>query len=110
VHHAVTRCRPICPSCYNRARELRIGRNSKGRPPRKLRLVPARIGLVIDPGGAGERYVEVAEAAARDTIELAIAALRVVDGAVAITRPRGGEAITIAELARRHGHGRHSRR
>jgi hypothetical protein len=90
----------LCPSCWNRARELRIGRNSKGRPPRKLRLVPARLGLVIDPAGAGERYLELAEPAVRDMLELGIAALRVVDGAVAITRARGGEAITVADLAR----------
>jgi hypothetical protein len=90
----------LCPSCWNRARELRIGRNSKGRPPRKLRLVPARLGLVIDPAGAGERCSELAEPAVRDMLELGIAALRVVDGAVAITRARGGEAITVADLAR----------
>jgi hypothetical protein len=90
----------LCPSCWNRARELRIGRNSKGRPPRKLRLVPARLGLVIDPAGAGERYIELAEPAVRDAIELGIAALRVVDGAVAFCRPRGdAPAMTIAELA-----------
>jgi hypothetical protein len=89
-----------CINCYNREREFVSGRNSKGRPPRKLRLVPARIGLVIDPGGAGERYLELAEPAVRDMLELGIAALRVVDGAVAITRARGGEAITVADLAR----------
>jgi hypothetical protein len=93
-----------CPSCYNRARELRVGRNSKGHAPKKLRLVPARIGLVIDPGGAGERYIEIAEPAVRDSIEVAVAALRVVDGAVAITRPRGDvPPMTITELARMFG-------
>jgi hypothetical protein len=90
-----------CVNCYNREREWRIGRNSKGRPPRKLRLVPARLGLVLDPGGAGERYIELAESAVRDVVELAIAALRVVDGAIAFCRPRGDvPAMTITELAR----------
>jgi hypothetical protein len=89
-----------CINCFNREREWRIGRNSKGRPPRKLRLVPARLGLVLDPGGAGERYLEIAEPAVRDVVELAIAALRVVDGAVAFCRPReDAPAMTIAELA-----------
>jgi hypothetical protein len=89
-----------CINCYNREMELVRGKNSKGRPPRKLRLGPARLGLVIDPGGAGERYVELAEPAVRDNIELLVAAMRVVDGAVAITRPRGGvPSVSIAELA-----------
>jgi hypothetical protein len=89
-----------CINCFNREREWRIGRNSKGRPPRKLRLVPARLGLVLDPGGAGERYLEIAEPAVRDVIELGIAALRVVDDAVAFCRPRGDvPAMTITELA-----------
>ena len=99
----------LCISCSNRQWELQRGRNSRGSKPR-LVLEPARIGLVINPGIADEIVVDVAEPMARDTTELAIGALRVVDGAVAVTRPRGGAAISLAELARRHGPKRKPRR
>jgi hypothetical protein len=92
----------LCINCSNRAWELRRGRNSRGTKPR-LVLDPKRIGLVINPGAAGEVAFDIAEPMARDSIELAIGALRVVDGGVAITQPRGGPALTLAELARRHG-------
>jgi hypothetical protein len=50
---------------------------------------------------AAERYLEIAEPAVRDTIELAVVGLRVVDDDVAFCRPRGGSAaITVGELAR----------
>lgn len=92
--------RRVCISCYNRQREFFSGRNAKGGRPR-LVLEPVRIGVIVDPGGVGERYIEIAEPAVRDTIELAVGALRVVDGAVAITRPRGDvPPMTISELTR----------
>jgi hypothetical protein len=90
----------LCISCSNRAWELRRGRNSRGTKPR-LVLEPKRIGLVINPGGPNEIALDVAEPFARDSIELVIGSMRVVDGGVATTRPRGGHA--LAELARRHG-------
>jgi hypothetical protein len=91
-----------CVSCYNRQREFISGRNAKGTPP-SIVLKPARIGLVINPGEAGEVVIDVAEVAVLDSVELAVAAMRVVDGAVVFTRPRGGAAIDLAELRRRHG-------
>jgi len=78
------------------------GRNGKGTMP-TLRLEPARIGIVINAGEPGAIVVDVAEPAARDSIELALGAMRLVDGTVTITRPRGGAAIDLATLARRHG-------
>lgn len=43
----LVRTRTLCVSCYNREREVRIGANAKGAPPRKWAgLFHARIGLV----------------------------------------------------------------
>jgi hypothetical protein len=91
-----------CVSCYNRQREFISGRNANGTPP-SIVLKPARIGLVIHPGEASEVVIDIAEVAVLDTIELAVAALRVVDGSVAFARPRSGDAIDLVELRPRHG-------
>jgi hypothetical protein len=64
-----------------------------------LILTPARIGIIIDHVDGRIVVLDVVEPAARDNLEL----VRVVDGAVMITRPRGGAAMDLAELRRRHG-------
>jgi hypothetical protein len=91
-----------CVNCYNREQEFGWGRNSRGTKPRLI-LKPARIGLVINAGDADEIAIDIAERLTLDCVEIAIGAMRVVDGRVAITRPQGGRAIDLAELARRHG-------
>ncbi|CAB3744267.1 hypothetical protein LMG27174_07145 [Paraburkholderia rhynchosiae] len=62
----------LCISCYNRARELRIGKNSKGTAPRKLarldqRAITYRAGGVVKTRALSETV---------DTVELIVAVLR----------------------------------
>jgi len=72
----------LCISCYNREREVRIGRNRKGTVPHKLELRPCKIGVILDAGTAAERRVIFESAAARDERELEIVVLRVTAGHV----------------------------
>jgi hypothetical protein len=85
-----------CVSCFNRAREVRVGRNGKGTAP-TLKLDPRRLTVVVDG-----RAVEVRNTMTRDTTELALAALGAVPGKLVFTRARGGPAITPVELAARY--------
>jgi hypothetical protein len=94
-----------CVSCYNREIEFVRGSNRRGSTP-ALRLADHRIGVVVDAGGDAEEYVELAEPASLDALELAVGALRVVAGGIAIVPARGADAIGLADLARRYGRGR----
>ena len=62
----------LCPSCYNRERELRVGRNGKGRQPIKARaaLAPRSLDFVV-----GARWVHAERDLAADRLELMVAAL-----------------------------------
>jgi hypothetical protein len=93
----------LCVSCQNRSYEVTKGRNAKGTPP-KLQLEPRRLGVVIDHGAAGARYIELLEPATVDMAEVALAALRVSGLPLAFCRPRGEvPPMTILELARMFG-------
>lgn len=62
----------VCVSCYNREREVVIGRNAKGRLPVKVgRLEPRRIWYM-----AGRSLVSLTRPRTTDTTELVVAALR----------------------------------
>ncbi len=86
-----------CVSCYNRERELVAGRNAKGTKPTMAPLLPRRVSIVLDG-----KPVEVVADRAADTPEMMIAVMRVVPGRLIFTRARGGEAISLAEMIRRH--------
>ncbi|MBB5463747.1 winged helix-turn-helix domain-containing protein [Paraburkholderia sp. Cpub6] len=62
----------LCISCYNRARELRIGKNSKGTAPRKLARLDQRA-ITYRAGGVVKTRT-IAETV--DTDELIVAVLR----------------------------------
>jgi hypothetical protein len=69
----------FCPSCYNRAREVRVGRNRKGGVPR---IVAGRLGVarvVAVEGG----QVEHLEAVAAGPLELVLWRVRAARGALA---------------------------
>jgi hypothetical protein len=86
-------------SAYNRQIEVQKGANGKGTAP-TLRLDARRIGIAVDYGGADQRYVEIRDSLTADALELALQALRVVPGRVAIHRAIGRQPITTEELAR----------
>jgi hypothetical protein len=85
-----------CISCYNRERETRVGRNSKGTMP-TLKLPARRLGLIVGFGDPSPRYLELRTDCSRDTLELALAALRVTNGRIAFHRPMGRPAIATAD-------------
>jgi hypothetical protein len=89
-------------SAYNRQREFVIGKNSKGTLP-SIKLGPRRIGIIIDYDGPDPQYIEAGGDLTADALELVIQTMRTVPGRLAFCAPRGGDAITTAELARRHG-------
>lgn len=62
----------VCPSCYNRAREVRIGRNAKGTAPVKHCGLSAR--SIRFKSGDDIRRISMSQSL--DTDELVIAALR----------------------------------
>ena len=64
--------RMVCVSCYNREREILIGKNAKGTKPIKLAtLAPRRIRYM-----AGDDPQVLALQQSADTVELMVAALR----------------------------------
>lgn len=68
----------LCPSCYNRQREVEIGRNGKGTAPIKhANLQPCRV-VIATNGRVQERRLE----RAIDTAEAIVSVLRHVQGAV----------------------------
>ncbi|MGF6936983.1 hypothetical protein OKW41_006145 [Paraburkholderia sp. UCT70] len=73
-HRGATRLigKHLCISCYNRSRELRIGRNGKGNAPVRLARLDAR--SVTYRAGGGVKTRELAESV--DTEELIVAVLR----------------------------------
>jgi hypothetical protein len=92
-------------SSYNRAREVRIGLNAKKTRP-QLVLDPRRLGVIVGYGSPDQRYIEIRDDLTADTIELAVQTLRVATGRIAFSRPRGGPAISTADLSREMGGGR----
>ena len=66
-----------CPSCYNREREVIIGRNGKGTRPVKTSLRPCSV-LVAHDGIVEERRFQ----RAADPLEVIVSVLRHVSGAV----------------------------
>jgi hypothetical protein len=85
-------------SCWNREREVRVGKNGKGTKPTVV-LEPRRLGVVLGYGDADQRHVEVGDDLTRDTVELALQVLATVSGRVAFCKPNGGRAISTIELA-----------
>jgi len=69
----------LCISCYNRAAEIRRGRNGKGAPPRVVagRLFPARV-VVIEGGSIDQIETDVSSG----PMELALWRARSARGAV----------------------------
>lgn len=63
----------LCVSCYNREREVRVGKNAKGSPPVKWRALTRRtIAYQLSDGTVAERTID----RAADTDELIVAVLR----------------------------------
>jgi hypothetical protein len=96
-------------SSFNRNLEFLKGVNGKHNTP-TFRFDPRRLGVIVGYGSPDQRYVELRDDLTRDTIELAVQTLRVAIGRVAFCRPRGGPAISTAELARQMGAGRSASR
>lgn len=73
-HRGATRLigRHICVSCYNRQRELVIGRNAKGKPPVKLSALDRRQIRYMH----GDQPQVLAMERSLDTMELVVAVLR----------------------------------
>lgn len=73
----------ICPSCYNRERERRIGRDRRGKPPRSA---PVVLPLPV----AVNAVVVVVQAA--HVVEAALSSLKRADPGAVVSRyvPRGG--------------------
>jgi hypothetical protein len=86
-------------SCWNRQREVRIGKNAKNTRP-QLVLEPRRLGILLAYGSTDQRYVELRDDLTRDTVEMALQILATVSGRVAFCKPRGGSSITTGDLAR----------
>jgi hypothetical protein len=84
---------------YNREREVKIGRNAKNTRP-QLVLEPRRLGVILKYGSPDRRLVDPRDELTAVTIELAVQTLRVATGRIAFRRPRGGPAISTADLAR----------
>jgi hypothetical protein len=82
----------LCPSCYNRALELKKGRNAKNTMPTMAPLLARRIGAVID----GKPMTLRAEKS-RDATELVVAVLRFAEGRLLFCRPRRGPVVTLAD-------------
>lgn len=80
----------LCVSCYNREREVRIGKNGKGTVPTKLKLADMVLGVVLDAGSANARRVVYrAPAVNRDELETDV--LRRTIGRVEFFAPGDGE-------------------
>ncbi|UKJ74248.1 hypothetical protein [Azospirillum brasilense] len=73
--------RRYCPSCWNRTREVRIGRNAKGSQPR---LQLHTVGLVVTRDGAAQRE-HVADVAG--ALEAMMILAKSAAGPVAFGRP-----------------------
>jgi hypothetical protein len=86
-----------CISCYNREREIRVGKNAKGSKPTG-ELPPRRLGLIIGFGDQDARYVELRGEYSRDTLELALSALRVAPGRIGFHRALGRPAVAMADF------------
>jgi hypothetical protein len=89
----------VCISDFNRAREVRVGANSKGTPPRKCHLAPHRMTAVINGLPFDIRNPE-----GGDQIELVLGLLGNVPGRMYFTRARRNPATTIStqQLAAMH--------
>jgi hypothetical protein len=70
----------LCISCYNRERELLIGRNAKGRPPR-LKLSRLRV-VVVEAG-----VPRTVEQTALSLLEIILATARTATGSISFGRP-----------------------
>jgi hypothetical protein len=96
----------LCVSCWNREREVKIGRNAKNTRP-QLVLEPRRLGVVIGYGDTDQQYFEVRDDHTRDDVEMPLHVLSTVPGRVAFCRARGGRpAISTMDLASKKGIGR----
>jgi hypothetical protein len=89
-----------CVSCFNREAEVKKGRDGRGNVP-GLRLNTRRLAVILAHGREAQTQIEVIEKYTLDTVELALASLRVATGRIAFARPIGRPAITIADLAKR---------
>jgi hypothetical protein len=94
-----------CISCWNREREVRIGRNAKNTCP-QLVLESRRLGVILAYGSADQRYIELRDVLTRESTEMLVQVLSITHGRVAFCKPRGGPSISTAELARQMGAGR----
>lgn len=104
----------LCVSCYNRDREVRIGKNGKGTIPQKLKLTDLTIGVILDAGSPKARRVLYHDLAV-DRDELETDVLRRTAGRVEFFEPGEGERLprwrppnikkTAQEVAREKYHG-----
>ena len=74
----------LCVSCYNREREVRIGRNAKGGPPRKLVGQLHGVAIVISDASGTTRVRQVV---ATCLAEVMIGAAQRATGWLAFSRP-----------------------
>ena len=74
----------LCVSCYNREREVRIGKNRKGQPPRKLPGQLHGVGIVITDSTGATRIRQIV---ATCPVEVMIGAAQRARGWLAFSRP-----------------------
>lgn len=90
-----------CVSCANRDYEFVKKKDAKGHVPGFV-FHPRRLGLITDYGGSTQSYVELRSEHTRSAVELALAALRVVPGRMALCRPLGRSVVDAADLVAQH--------
>jgi len=86
----------VCISDFNRAREVRVGANSKGTPPRKCHLAAHRLTAVVD-----DLPLDIRNPEAAGTLELVLGMLSYLPGRMFFTRARpNAVGVSVQELAR----------